>query len=222
MIDWKAVQTKLGLAADGIDGPNTYAALYGHAAGHMNDAIAQRGQIAAAHFAAFGMVTPERICEFIAQCCNETGGFTRFEENLNYQVAVMLRTWPEHFTIEQARAAFGNPVEIASRAYGGRMGNAPYPSQDGYTYRGRGDLQLTGRAEYQAFGAALGLDLVNSPDLASGPNGALIALQYFRQGNVNAAVDRGDFVEARRITNGGSIGLANVAAIRGRIIGFFA
>src|SRR5207253_4318443 len=128
------------------------------------------------------------------QISNETGGFSRFEEDLRYRAATMLRQWPSHFTAETAAASVGKPVEIASRAYGGRMGNAPYPSQDGYTYRGRGALQLTGRAAYKRYGELTGLDLENHPDLAADPDGSiLIALAFFKDNHVNAAIDAGDF-----------------------------
>jgi putative chitinase len=98
------------------------------------------------------------------------------------------------------------------------MGNAPYPSHDGYTYRGRYDLQLTGKANYRLFGDLVGVDLVTDPDAAPVEVGPLIALEFFRRANVNAAVDAGDFIEARRRTNGGSIGLNNVGTIRGRLL----
>jgi putative chitinase len=229
MIDWKPVQTRLNAAGfacgapDGAAGPATFTALYAYAARRQpDDAIRLRGKVAAAHFAEYGMTTAPRIAEFVAQCCNETGGFTRFEENLRYGAAALVKQWPTHFTAEQADAAVGNPIEIASRAYGGRMGNAPWPSHDGYTYRGRYDLQLTGKANYQRFGALLGIDLATNPDAAPPEVGPLIALEFFRLGNVNAAVDAGDFVEARRITNGGVIGLENVATIRNRILELFA
>ncbi len=101
------------------------------------------------------------------------------------------------------------------------MGNAPYPSQDGYIYRGRGDLQLTGKDNYRKFGELLGLDLVNNPDLASGEYAPLIALEFFKIGSVNKAVDANNFQLARQITNGGSIGLEQVARIRGRILELF-
>lgn len=204
---------------DGVPGALTFTALYAYAAGRKADAaIVLRGDVAAGRFPDFGMTTGPRIAEFIAQCCNETGGFRRFAENMSYSARAILALWPAHFTPEQAHAAVGNQVEIASRAYGGRMGNAPYPSRDGFTYRGRYDLQLTGKANYRHFGDLLGIDLVTNPDAAPPDVGPLIALEYFKLGDVNAAVDRGDFVEARRITNGGSIGLANVATIRNRIL----
>ncbi|SDC31328.1 putative chitinase [Sphingomonas sp. YR710] len=225
-IDWQAAQVLLtaqGYACgtpDGVAGPKTFTALYAFAASRQaDDMIRLRGKVAAEHFAAYGMTTAPRIAEFIAQCCNETGGFRRFVENMSYSAQALVALWPSHFTKAQALAAVGNPVEIASRAYGGRMGNDPWPSHDGYTYRGRYDLQLTGKVNYKHYGDLIGIDLVTNPDAAPPEAGPLIALEFFRQGKVNAAVDRGDFVEARRITNGGRIGLENVAKIRNRLRG---
>jgi len=219
MVDWKKTQTALECIADGVPGPATYAALYAHAAGRPADAaITARAAMAAKHFVDFGMTTAPRIAEFIAQTCNETGGFRFFEEKLGYRAATLRKLWPKRFTPEQAEAAVGNPVEIASRAYGGRMGNAAWPSTEGHTYRGRGDLQLTGKENYTRFGTLLGLDLVGNPDLAAGEIGTLIALQFFKLGNVNTAVDAGDFTRARKIINGGTIGLDEVARIRERLL----
>lgn len=228
MIDWRNAQNNLierGCdpgAVDGVAGPRTFTALYAFAAGRKaDDAIALRGRIAAERFGEYGLTTAARIAEFIAQCCNETGGFRRFVENMHYSAVALRALWPRHFTPEQAKAAVGNPIEIASRAYGGRMGNDLYPSTDGYIYRGRYDLQLTGKANYRHYGALIGVDLLTDPDAAPAEAGPLIALEYFRQGKVNDAVDAGDFVEARRITNGGRIGLQNVATIRNRILDVF-
>ncbi len=228
MIDWTAAQKRLAErgfacgAPDGVPGPLFFTALYAFAAARQaDDAIRLRGRVFAERFREYGMTTPERIAEFIAQCCNETGGFRRFEEDLRYRPQTMVAQWPTHFTKAQAQAAAGKPIEIASRAYGGRMGNAAYPSIDGYTYRGRYDLQLTGKANYRRYGDLIGIDLVTNPDAAPPEAGPLIALEFFRQGKVNAAVDRGDFTEARRITNGGRIGLQEVARIRNRILTIF-
>jgi len=227
MIDWARVQAALTRAGypcgnpDGKDGPKTYAALFGLAAGRQPDDVIRALGVAGAAWLAGDAIsqTPQRLAEFIAQCANETGGFTRFEEDLRYSAETMCRQWPAHFTPQIAAACVGNPVEIASRGYGGRMGNAPYPSHDGYTYRGRGMLQLTGRANYERFGGLLGFDLIAHPELAAEPADSLvIAREFWRLGHVNDAIDRGDFTQARRITNGGTIGLEAVAARRARLL----
>ena len=220
MIDWKTAQARLGVAADGIPGRNSYAALLrvvGHSA--KPDVIDELARACVVHLPAYEIDTSARLANFIAQCANETGGFTAFVENLNYRADRLTAIWPSHFTAAQAASAVGNPVEIASRAYGGRMGNAPYPSQDGYAFRGRGMLQLTGRANYAAADKRLGIGLAFHPDMAAQPAMALlIACDFWRAGKVNVAIDRDDLAAARRITNGGSIGLANVLGLHAKLM----
>lgn len=220
MIDWKTVQARLDVAADGIPGRNSYAALLrlvGLSA--KPEVLDELARACIVHLPAYGIDTPARLANFVAQCANETGGFTTFVENLNYRAERLVAIWPSHFTAAQAAAAVGNPVEIASRAYGGRMGNAPWPSQDGYAYRGRGMLQLTGKSNYEAADKRLGIGLAYHPDMAAYPAISLmIACDFWRAGKVNAAIDRGDLREARRITNGGAIGLDHVLALHAKLM----
>lgn len=234
MIDWTRVQAALTRAgypcgkADGQDGPMTWTALFAYAAGRQADPVLSAiGKAAASWLSDHAIAaSPARLAEFIAQTAHETGGYTRFEEDLRYSAAGLLSTFPSHFTPAQARAAVGRPVEIASRAYGGRMGNAPYPAKDGYTYRGRGMLQLTGRSAYATYGPLLGLDLVAEPDLAADPADSLvIALQVWNRMQVNVCCDRGDWLGARGLTNAGQMrppkppnGLADVAVRRAPLL----
>ena len=100
-----------------------------------------------------------------------------------------------------------------------------FPAEDGqhygWRYRGRGALQLTFRNNYRHFGQLLGIDLEGNPDLAADPAvSVLIALQFFKAGKVNAAIDQGDFREARRITNGAALGLEEVARLRAQALAF--
>jgi putative chitinase len=212
MIDWASSQAALTRAgypcgkADGKPGPLTFTALFAFAAGRQPDEVIRALGAAAAKWLADDSICnfPRRVAEFVAQCANETGGFVRFEEDLRYSAPTLLKQWSRYFTPAQAAAAVGKPVEIASRAYGGRMGNAPYPSKDGYIYRGRGMLQLTGRDNYETYGKALGLPLLTEPDLAADPADSLIIAR--------------DFWRARQITNGGTIGLAAVEARRVKLL----
>lgn len=203
-------------------GDDRYLRLFQHlAAPNANpETVKAMARSFAAHAPAYGQDTSKaRIAEFVAQIANETGGFRVFVENLNYRASVLLRQWPSHFTPAQAAAAVGNPVEIASRAYGGRMGNAPYPSDEGFKFRGQGALQLTGKANFKRFGDLLGIDLIAHPELAADPAVSVqIALEFFKQGGVNEPIDRGDFREARRRTNGGAIGLEHVAQLRAKAL----
>jgi putative chitinase len=224
MIDWKTVQTRLGVAADGIAGRNTYAALLRVVGPKAKpEVIDELARACIVHLPAYEIDTPARLANLIAQCANETGGFTTFMENLNYRADRLVAIWPRHFTAAIAAACVGKPVEIASRAYGGRMGNAPWPSTDGYDFRGRGMLQLTGRDNYAAADRRLGIGLAYHPDMAAQPAiSLLIACDFWRAGKVNAAIDRGDLKEARRITNGGAIGLDHVLALHARLLAVLA
>jgi len=215
MIDWPATQRLLGVTPDGIPGRQTYLAIV--------DLVGQPCQPVAdclAKFApSYGMTTPPRLAEFVAQIANETGGFTVWEENLHYSAAGLLRTWPSHFNADIAERCAGQPLLIAERAYGGRMGNGPEGCGEGWKYRGRGALQLTGKDAYSKFGKTLGIDLTAHPEVAADPyNSTLIALEFFKELHVNDAVDAGDFVKARRLTNGGSIGLEHVAELRAKLL----
>jgi putative chitinase len=244
MINWALAQTRLAAAgfacgvADGRAGPNTYAALFAFAAVRPRDGVINAiGASAAKAFPVYGLdLSAPRLSEIVAQTCNETGGYRLFEENLKYSVKAIRACWPNRFPTDAAAAPFAwDPADadredmaLAARAYGQRMGNLPATldtddQEDGWQYRGRGMLQLTGRANYSLFGGLTGLPLIEHPELAADPaDSLLIACAFWKRGNVNAAVDRGDFTEARRITNGGAIGLANVATIRNRILEIFA
>jgi putative chitinase len=162
--------------------------------------------------------TPQRLAEFIAQIANETGGFSRWEENLNYSAERLTQVWPNRYpNVAAAQPYARNPEKLANHTYQGRMGNTQ--SGDGWRFKGRGALQLTGRSNYTRFGDLIGMPLVAAPELAADPYySTIIALEFFKQGKVNDAIDRGDFVMARKITNGGSIGLAEVARLRAKVL----
>src|SRR5690606_23654812 len=89
--------------------------------------------------------TNEQVAHFVGQCAHETGGFTRLEENLNYVAESLIRVWPSHFNPTNAHKYDRNPEKIANRAYANRMENGDEESGDGWKYRGRGPIQLTGK-----------------------------------------------------------------------------
>ncbi|MCK2122103.1 glycoside hydrolase family 19 protein [Pseudomonas sp. PNPG3] len=159
-----------------------------------------------------GITDAKSKAALMANVDHESGGFTRTEENLNYSAKRLQQVFPKYYqNIEQARADAGNPEAIANRVYGGRMGNTE--SGDGFKYRGRGDIQLTGKAQYEAMGKKLGIDLVNNPELASDPKySAQIAVQHWKDSGANTAAIRGDITGARKETNGGTNGLSEVKA----------
>lgn len=150
---------------------------------------------------------PKEQAMFMAQMDHESGGFKTYEENLNYSAGGLRKTFGKYFkTDEEAQAAARNPEMIANKVYGGRMGNVD--PGDGYKFRGRGAIQLTGRDNYTKAGDALGLDLVNNPDLAKDPeNAAKIAAWYWKSRNVGDAARAGNVEGATRKINGGLNGI---------------
>jgi putative chitinase len=157
--------------------------------------------------------SPRRWAMWIAQLAHESGGFSRLVESLDYTPEALMRTWPTRFDRDLAQALGrtpGRPAaqrDIAERAYGNRMGNRKGHS-DGWTYRGRGIIQLTGRENYSAAGLALRIDLLGNPDLARRPDiAARIAANYWRTRNVNGFADAADVIGATRAINGGTNGL---------------
>lgn len=161
------------------------------------------------------LATPLRAAHLIGQCAHESAGFTRAQESLNYSTPErLMAVWPRRFPRRRdAVPCVANPQALAERVYGGRLGNrAP---GDGWRYRGRGWLQLTGRANYRRFGRLLGLALEAEPDLAAAPGIAWrIAALYLatRQRQGRTALDWADANDSRmvtRIVNGGLTGLAD-------------
>lgn len=159
-----------------------------------------------------GITDPKSKAALMANVDHESMGFTKNEENLNYSAKRLQQVFPKYYKdAESARADAGNPEAIANRVYGGRMGNTD--PGDGFKYRGRGDIQLTGKAQYEAMGKKLGIDLVNNPELANDPKySAQIAVQHWKDSGANAAAAKGDIKGARVKTNGGTNGLGDVEA----------
>lgn len=158
----------------------------------------------------FEIDTPPRMAAFAAQLAHESGQLQRWTENLNYRWERLRQVFPKHFTSDaQAQAFDRKPERIANRVYASRMGNGPEASGDGWRYRGRGPIQLTGRDNYRACGSAIGVDLVGDPDLLATPGpGCLAAAWFWTRNGLNALADAGDFVTITRRINGGLNGLA--------------
>jgi putative chitinase len=167
----------------------------------------EKGIIAAGKAA--GM-TDEELAMFLAQTAHESGNFRSTTENLNYSATTLMKLFPKRFPDRakaQAVVAAGQEA-IGNAIYGGRMGNGP---GEGFKYRGRGYIQLTGKDNYKAFAKASGLDVVNNPDLVSSPEGAIKASLWYwnsRKGLRDAA-KKGDVNTATKLINGGSNGLAD-------------
>jgi len=160
-------------------------------------------------FGRFNIVTNNQKAMFIGQCSHECGNFRLLEENLNYRAATLMKSWPRRFpNMEVANAYAGNPKKIANSVYSSRMGNRDEASGDGYRFRGRGCIQLTGHANYFHAGQALGVDLVMDPDSVATPKfAALTAGWFWSTHNLNAPADALDYTKVTKIINGGTIGL---------------
>ena len=162
-------------------------------------------------FSRFNITTNNQKAMFIGQCSHECGNFRILEENLNYREATIMKLWPKRFpTQEIANAYDRNPKKIANMVYASRMGNRDESSGDGYRFRGRGCIQLTGHANYFHCGKALGVDFVANPDLVATPKYASLSAGWFwSTHNCNAPADALDFAKVTKIINGGLIGLAD-------------
>ena len=153
--------------------------------------------------------TPQRQAMFLAQCAHESAGFTRFEENLNYSAEALQRTWPSRFPSFAAAAEVARqPERIANRVYADRLGNGNEASGDGWRFRGRGAIQITGRSNYRRAGLSLGFPLEANPAEAALPaQGARVACWYWFFHGLNDLADDGDFEGITRRINGDLIGI---------------
>ena len=169
----------------------------------------------------FEISTPARQAAFLAQLAHESNQLRATEENLNYGWKGLRLTFPKYFrTDAEAKACERKPEQIANRAYANRNGNGSEESGDGWRYRGRGPIQLTGRANYRACGAAIGIDLEAEPDRLQDPlAGALAAAWFWGTRGLNALADLGTAQAFRDITrriNGGLNGLEDRIAFWNR------
>ncbi len=189
----KTLQAKAGTTPDGVFGPNTF-----KVCGFF-----------------LGIENKDRAVHFFAQCGHETGGFKRFDENLNYSWEGLRNTFSKYFkTDEEAKLYHRQPEKIANRVYGNRMGNGDELSGDGWKYRGRGALQLTGRFNYQQFSAFQNdHDIITNPNVVANDYSFHSAMHFFTKNNLWKICDEGiseDVVKklTQRI-NGGQNGYAH-------------
>ena len=157
---------------------------------------------------------PRRIAAWLATIAHESARLTRTVENLNYSAQGLAQTWPSRYadmagqpTATAIRIA-RLPEDIANLTYSGRMGNGSAGSGDGWRYRGRGLIQITGRANYEATAAALGEDFVSQPEQLEHPHyAALSAAEWWHRNGCNVLADTGDMAAVTRKVNGGLTGL---------------
>ena len=228
----KAWQSANGLTADGIVGPATWAKIMGEGTpvpapivsapiapvgglkldklkGHIPDAVIAMIPDTAAKFQ---INTPLRLAHFLAQCGHESGGFKATQENLNYSAKGLAGIFKKYFPTEAAATPYARqPQKIASKVYGGRMGNGPEASGEGYKFRGRGYIQLTGKENYTAFGKSIGEDMTVNPDVVASKYALLSAAWFFSKNGLHKIADEGasDTVVTKitKRVNGGTIGL---------------
>lgn len=157
----------------------------------------------------FGINTPLRLAHFLAQCSHESGGFRVVSENLNYSANGLRNIFKKYFPNNLAEVYAKKPEKIASRVYGGRMGNGIEPTGEGYKFRGRGFIQLTGKDNYRAFGTAIGEDLLSNPDLVSTKYPLLSAAWFFQRclSKCDLGTSREAITSVSKCVNGGTIGL---------------
>jgi putative chitinase len=162
--------------------------------------------------AEFGITTNLRLAHFLAQCALESMGFTATVENLNYRAARLMQVFPKYFRGVDPNAYANNPAKIANRVYANRMGNGDEASGDGFKFRGRGYIQLTGRNNYTSFSTFVGEDCVASPDLVATKYPLASAAFYFKSNNIWSICDQGandaTVTKVTKAVNGGTHGLS--------------
>jgi putative chitinase len=228
--EWQAAN---GLTADGIVGAGTWSKMFGTTTetkvetssapiapvgdikleklkGHVPDAvIAQIPEI----ITKFNCNTPLRLAHFLAQCGHESGNFKAVSENLNYSAKGLLGTFGKYFNATTAVQYERKPEMIASRVYGNRMGNGDEASKEGFKFRGRGYIQLTGKSNYVAFTKFIGEDCVANPDLVATKYPLASAAFFFNNNKLWSICDKGatdaDVTAVTKRVNGGTIGLAD-------------
>ena len=226
----KAWQQANGLTADGIVGDATWAKMFGGDSatpavapvaippsdfklaalkGHIPDAVIAQIPDTAAKF---NITTPLRLAHFLAQCGHESGGFKAVSENLNYGAKGLRGIFGKYFSTDALAAQYERkPEKIANRVYSSRMGNGDEASGEGWKFRGRGYIQLTGKSNYAAFDKTVEDDIVANPDLVANKYPLASAAFFFDSNKLWSICDKGaDTATVTAVTkrvNGGTIGL---------------
>lgn len=156
--------------------------------------------------------TPQRMAAFIAQCAHESGGFTALQENLNYKPPTLRKLFSKYFPTDELAAEYcakpNKQQAIANRIYASRMGNGDEASGDGYKYRGRGLIQLTGKDNYTFFAGSLQISVEEAAEyMATFEGAAQSACWFWETNNLNQWADKNDILTLTKRINGGTIGL---------------
>jgi putative chitinase len=177
--------------------------------GHIPDSVIAQIPDTAAKF---GITTPLRLAHFLSQCSHESAGFKAVQENLNYSAKGLMDIFKKYFPTQTLAEQYQkNPQKIASKVYGGRMGNGDESTGEGYKFRGRGFLQTTGKENYANFAKFIGEDTVANPDLVATKYPLASAAFFFQSNGLWSICDKGsDDATVTAVTkrvNGGTIGL---------------
>jgi len=226
----KKYQAANGLVADGIVGDATWNKIIGSAPaapaaptvvvpassfkldklkGHIPDAVLVQIPDTATKF---NITNPLRLAHFLAQCGHESGGWKATSENLNYSSKGLMGIFKKYFpTLALAEQYARKPIAIASRVYGGRMGNGAEATQDGFKFRGRGYIQLTGKDNYSAFDKFVPEEILANPDLVATKYPLMSAAWFFNKNGLwsicDKGADQGTVTAVTKRVNGGTIGL---------------
>lgn len=198
----KKLQEKIGVKPDGVFGPATLKAA-----------------------AAYYKMTPERAAHFFAQTAHETGGYQTFTENLNYSSAGLMKVFGKYFPGNLADLYAKQPVKIASRVYGSRMGNGAEATQEGYKFRGRGALQTTGKTNYKLLSEHLDKpEIMDNPDLVATDYAFESAIYFFDSNKLWAIADKGVndaiILSMTKRINGGTNGLKHRSELTKKYYGW--
>jgi len=157
----------------------------------------------------YDITTPERVAAFMAQTAHESGGYTALKENLNYRAATLRKVFPKYFPDDAIAEQYAGKQEmIANRVYGGRMGNGPEETGDGFRYCGRGLIQLTGKQNYTKFAESIETPVDELPEFLGTFEGAVqSACWFWETNNLNQYADSSDILTMTKRINGGTIGL---------------
>lgn len=158
-------------------------------------------------FNRYQIITKLRISHFMAQIDHESH-LKAIEENLNYSKEGLLKIFSKYFNSTSAELYKRNPEKIANKVYANRMGNGDEKSGDGWKYRGRGFIQLTGKKNYELLSKDTGIDFLNNPNLLLiEANAMLAALWFWKRNNISIFADRDDIISVTKLINGGLNGI---------------
>jgi putative chitinase len=157
----------------------------------------------------YDIETAPRVAAFLAQTAHESGGYRAIKENLNYRAVTLRKIFPKYFPDDAIAAQYaGKPEKIANKVYGGRMGNGPEASGDGFRYCGRGLIQLTGKDNYTRYAQSLEISVAEAGEHLTTFEGCVLSAAWFWEANnLNQWADKGDILTLTKRINGGTIGL---------------